>query len=142
MTKRFDFCQLFSTLLKRFCPLDSKNAFVIFYFWKKNIFFLLLTNYFVCPKSFFWQLWWWWFVAPLSPKLHTALAQVLDARWDREEPKKRTASKKNFQDDWFRSSCTCLVTGRLYSDLKIAREIRFWAEKISKRIIGPKRKYF
>ena len=29
VTKRFDFCQLFSTLLKRFCPLDSKNVFVL-----------------------------------------------------------------------------------------------------------------
>ena len=29
MTKRFDFFQLFSTLLKRFCPLDSKNVFVL-----------------------------------------------------------------------------------------------------------------
>ena len=27
--KRFDFCQLFSTVLKRFCPLDSKNVFVL-----------------------------------------------------------------------------------------------------------------
>ena len=29
MTKQFDFFQLFSTVLKRFCPLDSKNAFVL-----------------------------------------------------------------------------------------------------------------
>ena len=25
-----------------------------------------------------WQWWWWWFVAPSSPKLQTALTQVLD----------------------------------------------------------------
>ena len=29
VTKRCDFFQLFSTVLKRFCPLDSKNAFVL-----------------------------------------------------------------------------------------------------------------
>ena len=29
MTKRFDFFQLFSTVLKRFCPLDSKNVFIL-----------------------------------------------------------------------------------------------------------------
>ena len=29
MTKRFDFFQLFSTVLKRFCPWHSKNVFVL-----------------------------------------------------------------------------------------------------------------
>ena len=29
MTKGFDFFKLFSTDLKRFCPLDSKNVFVL-----------------------------------------------------------------------------------------------------------------
>ena len=29
MTKRFDFFQLFSTVLKRFCPLQSKNGYVL-----------------------------------------------------------------------------------------------------------------
>ena len=29
MTKRFDFFQILSTVLKRFCPLDSKNVFVL-----------------------------------------------------------------------------------------------------------------
>ena len=29
MIKQFDFFQLFSTVLKRFCPLDSKNVFVL-----------------------------------------------------------------------------------------------------------------
>ena len=28
-TKQFDFCQLFSTVLKRFCHRDSKNVFVL-----------------------------------------------------------------------------------------------------------------
>ena len=27
MTKRFDFFQLFSIVLKRYCPLESKNVF-------------------------------------------------------------------------------------------------------------------
>ena len=29
VTKRFDFFQLFSAVLKRFCPLHSKNVFVL-----------------------------------------------------------------------------------------------------------------
>ena len=29
VTKRFDFFQLFSTVLERFCPLHSKNVFVL-----------------------------------------------------------------------------------------------------------------
>ena len=29
VTKRFDFFQLFLTVLKRFCPLDSKNVLVL-----------------------------------------------------------------------------------------------------------------
>ena len=29
MTKRFDFFQLFLTVLERFCPLDSKDVFVL-----------------------------------------------------------------------------------------------------------------
>ena len=29
MTKRFDFFQLFLTVLKRFCPLNSKNVLVL-----------------------------------------------------------------------------------------------------------------
>ena len=29
MTKRFDFFKLFSTVLDRFCSLDSKNVFIL-----------------------------------------------------------------------------------------------------------------
>ena len=74
--------------------------------------------------------------------LQTALARVLkDLERNHIEIK---SSKYNFQDERFKYICIRLVTGRLYSNLKIAQKI--WAVKIivcknTKKMVGPKRKY-
>ena len=69
---------------------------------------------------------WWWFVARWSPQLQTVVTWVLD-ELERNQ-KKGKSSKYNFQDEWapwFRSSCTSLVPGWHYIDLKNCQKSQF-----------------
>ena len=96
---------------------------------------------------FFLKLWWWWFVAPLSPKLQTALARFLDEL-------ERNQKKENHLNTISKMMGT-LVQVQLYTFSyrkalfrpQIMPKIADWGVKTakiakSKNMLGPKRQHF
>ena len=83
----------FSTVLKTICPGHAKN---VFCFGPTSSWTWARAVWSYCH----WRWWWRWFVSPLSPKLQTALAQVLDEQGDQNKNIFRKPQTKSFHISW------------------------------------------